>query len=170
MDNRKFQSGAAASPPTPPITPSNGFPTSGSPTVPPTVPGPYWYHMIAEEIRAVIEGAGLVPDANNLTQLLTAIKRGFGQSWTNVAGPGRSIGTTYTNTTGAPIHVSVSGLNTVANTAVIGFINGSIVVSGGPTPSPSTGTGIYFVVPPGNTYSVSANAGVFNYSSWWELR
>lgn len=73
--DRVFESGAAGSPPSAPASPSSGYPTAGNPqtATPATKPGPYWYHMLTEEIRAVIVAAGLTPDHLNLTQLATAI-------------------------------------------------------------------------------------------------
>lgn len=75
MDNRSFEAGAAAAAPALPAVPSNGYPTAGNPAlgVPATYPGPYWFHQLGEELRAVIVAAGLVPDAANLSQLAAAI-------------------------------------------------------------------------------------------------
>lgn len=73
--DRAFSSGASASAPTAPASPSIGYATAGNPGTgtPATKPGPYWYHMMTEEQRAVIVAAGLTPDQNNLTQLSDAI-------------------------------------------------------------------------------------------------
>lgn len=73
--DRAFASGAAGSAPAAPARPSIGFPTAGNPatSTPATKPGPYWYHMITEELRAVIVAAGLTPDHTKLDQLATAI-------------------------------------------------------------------------------------------------
>lgn len=75
MDNRVFQVGAKATPPTPPAAPSNGYPTNGDPValIPATQPGDYWFHQIGEELRAAIIEASLVPDTNSLNQLAKAI-------------------------------------------------------------------------------------------------
>jgi hypothetical protein len=40
---------------------------------PVTVPGPYWYHMVTEEIRNAIAGAGITPDSADLNQLHDAL-------------------------------------------------------------------------------------------------
>lgn len=74
--DRVFASGASATPPAAPATPSTGYPTAGNPGTgtEATKPGEYWYHMVTEELRAVIEGAGLTPDHADLTQLLQAIQ------------------------------------------------------------------------------------------------
>lgn len=85
MDNRKFQSGAVATPPAVPATPSTGYPTSGSATIPPTVPGDYWFHQIGEELRSVIIAAGLTPSNTNLGQLLASLTSGFGLAKSHAA-------------------------------------------------------------------------------------
>lgn len=74
--DRAYSSGAAGSAPSAPASPSIGYPTAGNPGVgtPPTKPGPYWYHMIMEELLGVISAAGITPAPGNLTQLLTALR------------------------------------------------------------------------------------------------
>ena len=75
MDNRSLLFNAAPSPPTAPASPSVGFMTNGNPATatPAATPGAWWHHMIGEELRAVIVGAGLTPSAVDLTQLKTAM-------------------------------------------------------------------------------------------------
>lgn len=77
MDNRKWQAAANATPPADEASPSSGYPTDGNPSTPTpaTIPGARWFHQVGEEIRAVIEAAGLTPSSTTLTQLLDAIKR-----------------------------------------------------------------------------------------------
>lgn len=73
----RYNRGAgAASPPTPPSAPANAYFTEGNPSlgVPATQPGPWWFHMITEEMRKVITDAGLTPDHTDLTQLSAAIQ------------------------------------------------------------------------------------------------
>lgn len=74
--DRTYSSGAAGSAPAAPASPSSGYPTSGNPATatPATKPGPYWYHMIMEELMAIIGAAGIAPAQGNLTQLLTALR------------------------------------------------------------------------------------------------
>lgn len=74
--DRAYQSGAAGSAPAAPVSPSIGYPTAGNPATatPATKPGPYWYHMIMEELMAIISAAGITPAQGNLTQLLTALR------------------------------------------------------------------------------------------------
>lgn len=73
--DRAYASGAASSAPAAPTSPSIGYPTKGNSGAgtPATKPGEYWYHMITEELRAVIVAAGIVPDHTDLDQLATAI-------------------------------------------------------------------------------------------------
>lgn len=73
--DRAFASGASGTPPTAPASPSIGYPTKGNAGTgtPATKPGEYWYHMITEEMRAVIAAAGLTPSLSDLTQLLQAL-------------------------------------------------------------------------------------------------
>lgn len=77
---RVYESGAAAGAPSAPATPSTGYPTAGNPGsgIEATKPGAYWFHMIMEELRAVITAAGIVPDHEDLGQLLAALQGGFG--------------------------------------------------------------------------------------------
>lgn len=76
MDLRKFEADASASPPTAPVSPSNGYASPGNPGsgTPATKPGAYFFHQLAEEMRNLIVGANLTPDLNDLTQLLAAVK------------------------------------------------------------------------------------------------
>ncbi len=77
MDNRKWESGAAGTPPAAPAALSAGYPTNGDPLipVPPTLPGAFWFHQMGEELRAVLTAAGLTPSTASTSQLLEAIQR-----------------------------------------------------------------------------------------------
>lgn len=74
--DRSHASGATGSPPSYPGSPSIGYPTSGNPgtATPATKPGPWWYHMMTEEIRNVLVAAGITPDGSSTTQLAAAIQ------------------------------------------------------------------------------------------------
>ena len=67
-----WERNAVGTPPTLPASPQTGFPSKSAPGGP-TVPGDYWYHMMTQEIRNAIIGAGLDPDAGNLEQLSEAL-------------------------------------------------------------------------------------------------
>jgi hypothetical protein len=73
----RYNRGAgSASAPSAPAAADNPYFTEGNPTlgVPATQPGPWWFHMITEELRAVIVAAGLTPDHEDLDQLSEAIQ------------------------------------------------------------------------------------------------
>lgn len=74
--DRAFSSGASGTPPSAPGSPSIGYATSGNPSTgtPATKPGPYWYHMVTEEIRGVLVAAGLTPSQADVTQLLQSLR------------------------------------------------------------------------------------------------
>lgn len=74
--DREYRAHAAAAPPARPALPSAGYPSAGVPQsgTPATVPGPYWYHAVTEEIRAAIVAGGITPDGAALDQLAAAIR------------------------------------------------------------------------------------------------
>lgn len=74
--DRAYASGSSGTAPTAPVSPSIGFPTAGNPgtATPATKPGPWWYHMVTEELRKVIVDAGLTPDHTDLAQLSAAVQ------------------------------------------------------------------------------------------------
>lgn len=73
--DRIYASGAAGSAPSVPASPSSGYPTAGNPGTgtPATKPGPYWYHMIMEELMAIITAAGITPEPGTLNQVKQAL-------------------------------------------------------------------------------------------------
>lgn len=82
---------------------------------------------------------------------------GVGQSWTDVSGS-RSLGTTYTNSTGKPIAVSW--------TSTAGY-NPAVTVSGVTVvTSVAYLVSAFFIVPNGATYSISSSSSYV----WCELR
>jgi hypothetical protein len=95
---------------------------------------------------------------------------GVGQTWQNVTGS-RAAGTTYTNSTGKPIFISVYGSGS-PNAGVM-----SITVDGvslGQQGSAAVGSGVFYstmtaIVPNGSTYSVN-NVNNWSLRSWAELR
>jgi hypothetical protein len=74
--DRAWKSGASGSAPSAPGSFSVGFPSTGNPltSTPATKPGAWWFHMIMEELLAVVADAGITPDATNLTQLRDALR------------------------------------------------------------------------------------------------
>jgi hypothetical protein len=89
---------------------------------------------------------------------------GIGQTWQDVK-INRVIGITYTNSTGKPIYVSISGLSNgvvlnviVDNVTLIGTFGGS---------GANYATGMSFLVPSGSTYKMMNCASIY---AWAELR
>lgn len=80
MDTRKHLAGASATPPTPPASPSTGYPTDGNPltNTPATSAGAWWYYQLSEEQRNVILAASIAPDHTVTNQLLAALNAGWG--------------------------------------------------------------------------------------------
>ena len=93
---------------------------------------------------------------------------GVGQSWQDVAAS-RAAGVTYTNSTGRPILVIVSG----RNTATTKYAYVDLVPVGGFT-NIDAGTvlsSISFIVPEGSTYSISSGVSITGVGAGWsELR
>ena len=111
------------------------------------------------------------PDAT--TQSTAPI--GLGTTWTNVTSS-RAFSTTYTNSTGKYIEVSVTGTYSSAsegNRGVEAYINGSVIglqQTYTPSAAGSPFVNIAFLVPPGATYKI-VNTGILNtLTYWWELR
>lgn len=73
--DRSYAAGATGSAPTAPASPSTGYPTAGNPGTgtPATKPGPYWYHMIMEELMAIISAGGITPAPGTLNQVKLAL-------------------------------------------------------------------------------------------------
>lgn len=76
METRNYDSGAIATPPDEPVSPSNGYPTDGDPQsgVSATIPGAHWFYKVGESLRSIITDSGLIPDDADLTLLLQAVK------------------------------------------------------------------------------------------------
>ena len=72
--DRVYQSNAIETPPSS-VASSGSYPTAGNKASGQlaTVPGPYWFYSITEEIRNAIIAAGLTPDSAQVNQLAAAI-------------------------------------------------------------------------------------------------
>jgi hypothetical protein len=72
--DRVWKSGAVGAPPVLDNA-SAGYPVAGNPGTgtPATKPGPHWYHMVTEELLALIATAGVAFDKAVLTQLRDAV-------------------------------------------------------------------------------------------------
>jgi len=100
---------------------------------------------------------------------------GVGQTWTDVTAS-RAYGTTYTNSTGKPIAVSVSGTASGGGNGSfvqIAYVNGNEIAS---QTSYAANAGyrhsVFFIVPNGATYSVTGTGGILSTTLylWSELR
>lgn len=85
--DRVFQSGAIATPPSPPnAETSKGYPTNGSASggISATIVGDHWYHGITEELLNAIKGGGVTPDINQLDQLNRSIENRINQRFNDL--------------------------------------------------------------------------------------
>lgn len=73
--DRYFESGASGTPPDLTTLTSVGYVSEGDPGTgtPATKFGAAYFHMITEEMRALVVGAGITPDHTNATQVLAAV-------------------------------------------------------------------------------------------------
>ena len=94
---------------------------------------------------------------------------GVGQTWQNMTAS-RVVGTTYTNTSGRPIMVSVQGTPQGSTSFQIALrVNDSVVFSdSGWDNNERLPTGVVVMIMNGDSYSVSVNK--ISMTSWWELR
>lgn len=90
---------------------------------------------------------------------------GVGQSWQDVLAS-RASGVTYTNTTGKTIAVSVTQGAATSTTMVVS-VNG-VTVANPTTSSNAARPHVTFLVPTGQTYSVTVTGGTL--LVWAELR
>jgi len=93
---------------------------------------------------------------------------GNGQTWQNVTGS-RALGSTYTNSTGKSIYVSVTGVGTASTGIYLGiYVDGAYIGTAG-----TFGSGAYcngnVIVPNGSTYKFT-NINACALHSWSELR
>jgi hypothetical protein len=111
-----------------------------------------------------------LPDATG-TMALTANVIGVSQTWTDVTAS-RSTGTTYTNSTGKPIQVSIQSTITGLVASAAWFEVGGVVISrvGGSGSTANMPAYVYAIVPDGATYRLNTVSGVGVPAIWAELR
>jgi hypothetical protein len=103
--------------------------------------------------------------ASTGTVALTSNVIGVGQTWQNVTSS-RALGTTYTNSTGKPIQVSMNFASTSSTSyAYTVAVDGVTIVS---MTTNYVCPNFNFIVPDGKTYVVSATGNSLGY--WAELR
>jgi hypothetical protein len=91
---------------------------------------------------------------------------GYGQTWTDLTAS-RALSTTYTNSTGHPIAVSVYWQATSLGTATATVSGLQIAATAIAASAASNSGGLSFVVPVGATYSVACGV---SFTRWSELR
>lgn len=110
-------------------------------------------------------GNVLTSDGTNWTSVANA-SLGSGQTWQNM---GRSYSTTYTNSTGKAIMVSIFATNLTAAPATCRFYVDGVAIGGfGMAQAGGIDNGGSFIVPNGSTYYVTNNN--FSTPQWYELR
>lgn len=97
------------------------------------------------------------------------VSLGYLQSWTNVTSS-RSVGTTYTNTTGRAITVAAY-TNLIYTADIQAYVDGVLLLRNWFNVSYATGgayekASIIFIVPNGSTYSIQSTS----LNQWFELR
>jgi hypothetical protein len=113
-------------------------------------------------VTLVPVSAGAASSATQLIQYAQAF--GIGQTWQDVTAS-RVLGTTYTNTTGKPIQVSININVTVANAFIKLTVNGLVIVN---TQLYEDISCVSAIIPIGGTYvTSSANNALV---SWFELK
>lgn len=90
---------------------------------------------------------------------------GYGQTWQNVTGS-RASGTTYYNTTGKPIALSVFG--TLASANGVSLVINGVQVGYSYASASNISPLVFGVVPPGGSYSVTSTPS--SIAQWNELR
>jgi hypothetical protein len=111
-------------------------------------------------------GPSLVQSAGG--QALAALSSlGYGQTWQNLTGS-RSIGTTYYNTTGKPIDVSIESLHNAGATAISLTVAG--VIAAASFDDGGRRQNLTATVPPGASYVLTQVSGTAAVNRWSELR
>ena len=107
--------------------------------------------------------------SNSSTQTIGAGMGTGGQTWQSVTGS-RAIGTSYTNSTGYPIFVAISGTGGGANGLWGVTLSGAITFYTPSTYTTSVWTSTTFVVPNGGTYQLTQQGSNATLQNWSELR
>ena len=86
--DRVYQSNAIETPPST-VASSGSYPTAGNKASGQlaTVPGPYWFYSITEEIRNAIISTGVTPDSSQVNQLALAMAKFLPLSGGTMTGP-----------------------------------------------------------------------------------
>jgi hypothetical protein len=104
----------------------------------------------------------------------SAASIGYGQTWQDVTGS-RSFGVTYTNTTGRPIFVIVTGTTPSSANGAFTLTVGGVVVATNGIVGNGGNSGQHrlptsAIVPPGISYSAAQSVATSTLDTWVELR
>lgn len=150
-----FLAGVSGTAPIPAAVPLLGHPQSGNPGggVPATKPGPWWFYMVTQELRNVVVGAGLVPDHEEVSQVVQAIQTMIASAVAGVGTSGSYKG----------LKVSASGLGGDVSVSA-----DELVVSSGASRRTLTGVALATI----NAANAGANgldAGAVAASTWYSV-
>ena len=97
---------------------------------------------------------------------------GYGQVWTDVkTSPGRLLSTTYYNTTGKAIAVSVSITTSGGAAGLYILVQGTARIEGSGYSAGGQGLGVFAIIPPSASYqAINDGGGAPTISYWQELR
>lgn len=102
-------------------------------------------------------------------QALTAMSSlGYGQIWQDVTGS-RALGTTYYNTTGKPIQISVFGSTSSGSGLMTVVVGGTSIAATTSTTPANTLLSTNAVIPAGASYSVDISPATKTLRKWAEL-
>lgn len=148
---------------------ASAVPWSGVSGTPTTVAG---YGIVDAFSTGSLASAGTTQTGSSTTTAVTpaglaaTMLGGVGQAHQDVTAS-RAFGSTYTNSTGRPIVISVSGQTTSSTTSLTGVVGGVTICQQGTSFTGIT-LSMTFAVPNGATYSVSAVNN--SLTIWSELR
>ena len=106
----------------------------------------------------------VINGSDNFNTGTPIVSLGVGQTWQNVSGS-RAVATTYTNSTGKPIFVAISGWASAGNGYVV--VDSVTIYSGLGRSTYFNTMPISFIVPSGSSYSCW---NIDSISNWAELR
>lgn len=118
-------------------------------------------------MAVTINGTSGVTFNDSSVQGASAI--GYSQTWQDVTGS-RSIGTTYTNSSGKPITVIIAATGNGANGLFGITINSAVTFYSPSAYTSGAWTSVSFIVPNGNTYVTTQQGANVTLYYWMELR
>ncbi|KAB1859929.1 hypothetical protein F4W09_02060 [Acinetobacter tandoii] len=122
-----------------------------------------WQTARTIALTGAITGSATFDGSGNIS--IDTVGLGVGQTWQNLTAS-RSLATTYTNSTGKPIMVSVAWEQ--SNQGEMTLTVGGVAVDRGRQNQVGGGAAVQAIVPAGATYSVTSTANTIAF--WSELR